>query len=188
VAIADVSTLKISIVVGRTRARCFGLTAARWIEVRARSRPELDVQIVDLADVGLPSTYPSDPAPTAPLLERLVPSDGFIVVTAEHNSSYPAALKQAIDLAHSVWRAKPVAFVSYGGVSGGLQAVEQLRVVFAELDAVGLRDTVSFRDPEDELTGEDDLTDRADPATRILLDQLTWWGDALRRARHGAVT
>jgi NAD(P)H-dependent FMN reductase len=40
--------------------------------------------------------------------------------------------------------AKPVGFVSYGGVSGGLRAVEQLRLVFAELRAVTVRDTVSF--------------------------------------------
>ena len=41
-------------------------------------------------------------------------------------------------------KSKPVAFVSYGGVSGGLRAVEQLRLVFAELHAVTMRDAVSF--------------------------------------------
>ena len=34
------------------------------------------------------------------------------------------------------WRAKPVGFVCYGGLSGGLRAVEQLRIVFAELHTV----------------------------------------------------
>ena len=49
-----------------------------------------------------------------------------------------------IDHADEEWYAKPVALVSYGGISGGLRAVEQLRLVFAELHAVTIRDTVSF--------------------------------------------
>ncbi len=48
-----------------------------------------------------------------------------------------------LDLAYVEWQAKPVAFVSYGGVSGGLRAVEHLRQVFAELHSVSIRDGVS---------------------------------------------
>ncbi len=40
-----------------------------------------------------------------------------------------------------------MAFVPYGGVSGGLRAVEQLRLVFAELHAVTMRDGVSLANP-----------------------------------------
>ncbi|WP_431902390.1 NAD(P)H-dependent oxidoreductase [Nonomuraea sp. bgisy101] len=36
-----------------------------------------------------------------------------------------------------------MAFVSYGGLSGGLRAVEHLRAVFAELHAVTTRDAIS---------------------------------------------
>lgn len=62
---------------------------------------------------------------------------------------------QASDrLARDPWRAKPVGFVSYGGVSGGLRAVEQLRLVFAELHAVTVRDTVSLRDVLDAHAGQ----------------------------------
>jgi hypothetical protein len=71
-------------------------------------------------------------------------ADAFVVVTPEYNHSYPASLKHAIDMAHGEWNTKPVAFVSYGGISGGLRAVEALRLVFAELHATTIRDTVSF--------------------------------------------
>jgi len=37
-----------------------------------------------------------------------------------------------------------LSFVSYGGLSGGLRAFEPLRVVFAELHTVTIRNTVSF--------------------------------------------
>jgi NAD(P)H-dependent FMN reductase len=67
-----------------------------------------------------------------------------VVVTPEYNHGYTAALKQLIDAVKAEWVAKPVGFVSYGGVSGGLRAVEQLRLVFAELHAVTIRDGVSF--------------------------------------------
>ena len=65
-------------------------------------------------------------------------------MTPEYNHSFPAALKNVIDWHGPQWHVKPVGFVSYGGISGGLRAVEQLRLVFAELHAVGIRDTVSF--------------------------------------------
>ena len=73
---------------------------------------------------------------------RLAEADGFVVVTPEYNRSYPASLKKAIDQYNVEWRAKPVAFVSYGGISGGLRAVEHLRNVFAELHAVTVRTAV----------------------------------------------
>jgi hypothetical protein len=40
------------------------------------------------------------------------------VITPEYNHGYPASLKQAIDMPYREWNAKPVAFVSYGGMSG----------------------------------------------------------------------
>ena len=75
---------------------------------------------------------------------RLAAADAFVVVTPEYNHSYPAPVKTLIDWHFTEWQAKPVGFVSYGGMSGGLRAVEHLRGVFAELHAVTVRDTVSF--------------------------------------------
>ena len=66
-------------------------------------------------------------------------------MTPEYNHGYPASLKQAIEIPHAEWKAKPCRFASDGGLAGGLRAVEQLRQVFAELHAVTMRDTVSFQ-------------------------------------------
>ena len=87
---------------------------------------------------------PAAAATTASLNERVASCDAFIVVTPEYNHGYPAPLKALIDSFGPEWHAKPVAFVSYGGISGGLRAVEQLRLVFAELHAVTIRESVSF--------------------------------------------
>jgi NAD(P)H-dependent FMN reductase len=106
------------------------------------------------------------------------------VVTPEYNHSFPASLKNVLDWHHTEWQAKPVGFVSYGGLSGGLRAVEQLRPVFAELHAVTVRDAVSFHMAWERF-GEDGAPkdDASVAAAKVLLDQLGWWGNALREAR-----
>jgi NAD(P)H-dependent FMN reductase len=150
--------------------------------------------VIDLVDVELPMALPLVPAPTAAaFVERIGRADAFVVVTPEYNHGYPASLKQAIDVPRDEWREKPVGFVSYGGTSGGLRAVEQLRQVFAELHVVTMRDSVSFAMAWDHFDDSGQLLDPTvgDRAADTLLDQLAWWATALRAAhladasRHG---
>ena len=125
----------------------------------------------------------STSSPTGRELDR---ADAFVVVTPEYNHSFPASLKQAIDLAHEEWRRKPVGFVSYGGLAGGLRSVEHLRQVFAELHATTIRDTVSFHAVWNSFDSDDRPSDpvRAHKAATIMLDDLSWWAGALRTARN----
>jgi hypothetical protein len=67
---------------------------------------------------------------------RLTSAEAFVIITPEYNHSFPASLKNLIDWHYTQWQAKPIGFVSYGGLGGGLRAVEQLRQVFAELHAM----------------------------------------------------
>ena len=109
-----------------------------------------------------------------------------MVVTPEYNHSYPAPLKAVIDSHSREWHAKPVGFVSYGGLSGGLRAVEHLRPVFAELHAVTVRDTVSFHGGRSCFGPDGRPLDPREPgaAAHRLLDRLTWWGVTLRDAHR----
>lgn len=90
-------------------------------------------------------------------------------------------MKQAIDYAYDEWQAKPVGFVAYGCRSTGLHAVDQLRTVFTALHATTVRDVVGV----DLLDGEPSPrhADQLCQDARVLLDQLAWWGLALRDAR-----
>lgn len=119
------------------------------------------------------------------LKERIGKADAFIVVTPEYNHSYPAPLKLLIDSVYDEWKAKPVAFVSYGGSGGGLRAVEQLRQVFAGLHAVSIKNTVSFVKPWQQLGADGNLRapDAVRQAMTLMLAQLHWWASALRQAR-----
>ncbi|MFT2019463.1 NADPH-dependent FMN reductase [Streptomyces sp. 796.1] len=185
--------LRLAVIVGSTRGGRFGPQVADWITERARVHGGLDVDVIDLADAELPNEMPAygaqpNPAATAALAKispGLTAADAFVVVTPEYNHSYPASLKNAIDWHNEEWHAKPVGFVSYGGISGGLRAVEHLRGVFAELHAVTVRETVSFA-LAGNLFRDGELIDPTQPniAAKRLLDQLLWWGNALRAAKE----
>ena len=116
---------------------------------------------------------------------RLTAADAFVVITPEYNHSYPGALKNFIDWHYYQWQAKPVSFVSYGGIAGGVRAVEHLRAVFAELHAVTLRDTVTFHGASGAFGGDGEPREAegCNAAAKVLLDQSVWFGRALRDAR-----
>ncbi|WP_222623425.1 NADPH-dependent FMN reductase [Streptomyces armeniacus] len=178
--------LRVAVIIGSTREGRAGTAVARWFATHARRRDALDVDTVDLVDVPLPARHPE--TATSELdawAARIGRADAFVIVTPEYNHGYPAGLKHAIDLVDREWHAKPVGFVSYGGVGQGLRAVEGLRLVFAELHAVTLRDSVSvnlFDGGVDEHGWIREHTG-AGAAAETLLDRLEWWAGALRTAR-----
>jgi NAD(P)H-dependent FMN reductase len=185
--------LRVAVIVGSVREGRQGRAVADWFLGAAAGDTGLDLDVIDLAGIDLPLVLPEwggTPSPEAvaalrDVSPRLAAADAFVVVTPEYNHSFPASLKNFIDWHHAQWRAKPVGFVSYGGLGGGLRAVEQLRLVFAELHATTVRDSVSLHGPWSGL-GEDGTPRDAAVcagAAKGMLGQLSWWGQALRAAR-----
>lgn len=184
--------LKVAVLVASTREGRFAPVVADWLLSHTAQREDMQTDVLDLAEIPLPTVLPAfgGPAPAgaeealAAISPRLAAADAFVIVTPEYNHSYPAPLKAAIDWHNTEWHAKPVAFVSYGGLSGGLRAVEHLRVVLAELNAVTIRNTVSFHGAWQQFDEDGRVTDPAsDIAAKSLLDQLAWWGITLRDAK-----
>ena len=183
----DTAPLRVALVIGSNRHGRFGPVVADWLLDRLRDRDDLVPDIVDVAETDLPMTMAPSPEATAALgsvTPKLASADAFVVLTPEYNHSYPAGLKNLIDWHFTEWQAKPVALVSYGGISGGLRAVEHLRQVFAELHAVTVRDTVSFHNAGGSFA-DGRLKDPSGPdaAAKSMLDQLVWWGQVLREGR-----
>ena len=177
--------LRLAVIVGSTREGRRGGAVADWYLGAIAGDERVVGDLVDLAEIELPTRYSFHAHDgVSELKARLDAADAFVVVTPEYNHSYPASLKDAIDYAKAEWYRKPVAFVSYGGVSGGLRAVEHLRGVFAELHAAGIRETVSFHGPfngfGDDGPGD---PDSARQAVAIQLDDLVWWATTLRSGR-----
>ncbi|AEW97875.1 MULTISPECIES: NADPH-dependent FMN reductase [Streptomycetaceae] len=186
---ARTAPLKVAVIVGSVRQGRFAPTVANWFAGFAGHRDDLVLDVVDLADEPLGQTLggvPEDLGPRAErLTARLTEADAFVVITPEYNHSFPASLKNLIDAHYAQWRAKPVGFVSYGGLGGGLRAVEQLRLVFAELHAVTMRDSVSFHSAGQCFGDDGSPLDPTVPegAAKGMLDQLVWWGTTLRDAK-----
>ncbi|GAA2769447.1 NADPH-dependent FMN reductase [Nonomuraea dietziae] len=178
--------LRTAVIIGSTREGRVGESIGRWFAARAELRDDLAVSVLDLADYAFPCCFPAVATPAMRAFSRAVAgAEAFAVVTPEYNRSFPASLKQAIDFAYDEWQAKPVGFVSYGSGSDGFYAIEQLRTVFAGLHTVTVRDGVGI----DLLGGGVDDggtpydTDERSLAVTTMLDQLLWWGLALRAAR-----
>lgn len=179
--------LTIGLIYGSVREGRFCDTVARWVEEQVTRYESFSLETIDLLGVDLPYRMESgDNQPLANLHRRLDQVDAIIVVVPEYNHSFPAPLKAFIDSAFHEWQAKPVAFVSYGGISGGLRAVEQLRQVFAELHAMTVRDSVSFASVWERFNERGELLEpeRTEKSMRQLLTRLHWWGSALKRARQ----
>ncbi|MFD8058915.1 NADPH-dependent FMN reductase [Streptomyces cyaneofuscatus] len=183
--------LKVAVILGSNREGRFGPVIADWFLGRAARYDGIETELIDVVTARLPTALSFTPTPeeaarVAAVSARLAAADAFVVLTPEYNHSFPAPLKNLIDWHRAEWQAKPVAFVSYGGRSGGLRAVEQLRQVFAEMHTVTVRDTVSFHNAGALFDDEGNHRDPADidAAAKALLDQLAWWGNALRDARN----
>jgi len=184
--------VRVAVIVGSVREGRFGPVVADWLAGVAGDHGGFEADVVDLAETDLPMVLPafgavpaaSVVAEVAKVTPRLEAADAFVVITPEYNHSYPASLKNAIDWHRTEWTAKPVAFVSYGGMSGGLRAVEHLRAVFAELHAVTIRETVSFHGAHTRFGADGQPTDEAAAvAAKAMLDQLSWWARSLAEAR-----
>ncbi len=180
---------KTAIIVSSTREGRFADIVAHWFVKTARERTDMAFDVIDLAEANLPARIPAGPDHNvAAFRRRVAEADAYVVITPEYNHSFPASLKQAIDLASDGWAAKPVGFVSYGGRSGGLRAVEQLRQVFPEVRATTVRDVVSFHGAWNEFGDDGSPVNASDcnAAANTMLDQLAWWANALKTARIAA--
>lgn len=180
-------SLKLALIYGSTREGRFCDVVAQWAQRRIARHGGYDIDIIDPLDWPLSDRITrADEARLQQLRQRLHAADAFLVVTPEYNHGYPAALKALIDACYEPWRAKPVAFVSYGASSGGLRAIEQLRQVYGELHAVTLRDSVNLVHAWRQFGPDGEL--REPQATHKAMDtvlaRLSWWAWALREARE----
>lgn len=140
---------KIGIIISSTRPTRFGEKPAQWILAHAKARADIDAELIDLRDFPLPlfDAPASDlwmPTPNevaAKWQAKLNEFDGYIIVTAEYNRSITGALKNAIDWAYKPFMKKAVAYVGYGSV-GGARAIEHLRNIMVELQAVSVRHAI----------------------------------------------
>jgi NAD(P)H-dependent FMN reductase len=149
---SSATPMTLTTVVASTRPGRVGRSVADWFTARAAEHDGFESQLVDLRELALP--FYDEPHPPALRQytkshtvewSRIVDaSDAFVFVTPEYNGGFPAPLKNAWDYLAVEWQHKPAAFVSYGGVSAGTQAVQMAKQVVANLRMLPIGPTVSI--------------------------------------------
>lgn len=182
----------LQVVIGSTRPGRVGPAVAEWFVERAKEHGGFDLELIDLAEVGLPlldepnhprfANYVHDH--TKAWSQTIARGDAYVFVHPEYNYGVNAAVKNAIDYLNVEWAYKPVGFVSYGGVSGGLRAAQALKQTANALAMVPVKDTViipfvgqAVRD------GVFTATDIQGDSARMLLDELLTLAGALKAVR-----
>jgi NAD(P)H-dependent FMN reductase len=185
--------LKIGIIIGSTRPGRKGEAVAKWVLEFAKKRSDAEYELLDIEEYNLPLLDEEMPPSMgkyskehtkkwAAAIEKL---DGFVFVTPEYNHATSGALKNAIDFLYAEWNNKAAGFVSYGSV-GGIRAVENLRLIMAELQIADVRSQVAlslFTDFEN--FSEFKPASLHDKSLNDLFDQLLIWSKALRNVRTG---
>ena len=184
--------LKVGIIIGSTRPGRVGEAVAKWVHEIATKKGGASYELIDLAQVGLPLL--DEPIPpsqgkyqhehTKAWAARIDPLDAFVFVTPEYNHGTSGALKNAIDFLYKEWNNKAAGFVSYGS-AGGARAVEQLRLVMAELQIADVRAQVMlslFTDFENYTVFKPAA--HHEKSVHAMLDQVIRWGTALRTLRE----
>ncbi|HEY8036144.1 MAG TPA: NAD(P)H-dependent oxidoreductase [Methylobacter sp.] len=184
--------LKIAIIIGSTRPGRNGEAVAKWVYEIAKKRRDAEFELVDIKDFELPLL--DEPVPpsmgqyskphTKRWAAKINSFDGFVFVTPEYNHGISGALKNAIDFLFAEWNNKVAGFVSYGSV-GGARAVEQLRLVLAEVQIATVRNQVLlslFTDFENFTVFKPDP--RHEKSANGVFDQVVAWSSALRPLRE----
>jgi NAD(P)H-dependent FMN reductase len=182
----ELAAYELAVIVGSNREGRSGHIVSAWFTEIVGRRNDVNLHVIDLAESDLPGHFPRDPGQAIDsVAEQLDRADAIVIVTPEYNHGYPASVKQVIDFTGEVWSTKPVGFVSYGGMSGGVRAVEQLRQVLPELHAMSVRISVAIANYFHYLNDHVEIHPPpvCEGAAESMLDELAWWARALREAR-----
>lgn len=187
---------RLLLITSTTRPGRTGGAVAGWVADLAARHGGFEIEIADLADIGLPFLdepgHPSERAyrhqHTKDWSATVEAADAFVIVTAEYNRGMTAPLKNALDYLDGEWHSKPVGFVSYGMSSAGLRAVEMATQVVTALKMVPMREVVPIplrqaMDEQGRFTPSPHLAE----AVGDLLDELERYAEALQPLRAPAL-
>lgn len=187
---------QLKIIIGSTRPSRKGPIVADWFLEIAKQHSDFEIELLDLKEINLPfMDEPEHPrlqkytkAHTKKWSKTIDSADAFVIVTPEYNYGYPATLKNALDYLSVEWGEKPMAFVSYGGVSGGTRAVQDLKLPVTTLGMMPLPQAVNIPFFT-QFINENDVFEANAPlekSANLMLNSLKKWSKALKNMRENA--
>jgi NAD(P)H-dependent FMN reductase len=183
---------RLGIVLVSVREGRVGEAVAAWATDRARAHGGFDVELVDLKVVDLPLLiephHPKLKKYTSPKTQAWSATaealDAFVFVTPEYNHGTPPSLSNALDHLHSEWSYKAAAFVSYGGMSGGLRGVQMTKPRLLAFNMMPIVDGVPIPFVTKQIKdGRFEASEAQDKAIKVTLDELARWTNALAALR-----
>ncbi|HEY5619842.1 MAG TPA: NAD(P)H-dependent oxidoreductase [Vicinamibacterales bacterium] len=185
---------RLGVVIASVREGRVGLPVAQWFIERARQHAKFEIEIIDLKAIDLPvfaerhhprlQKYESEKQKEWSAVVAAL--DAFVFITPEYNYGMAPALLNALDYLFIEWNYKPAAFVSYGGISGGLRAVQTTRQTMAALKMVAIAEAVTIpfvAQAIDRESGQFNATEQHDRSATVMLDELHRWAEALAALR-----
>ena len=183
---------KLLVIIASTRPGRLGLPIANWAISEIEKYGGFEVDVADLALMDLPMLdephHPHHRNYTKPHTiawsNRVDAADAILIVTPEYNYGMPGSLKNALDFLFHEWNYKPVAFVSYGGMSGGMRSVQMAKQVVTTLKMVPLSEAVNIHMvPKYIHDGQFVPDETLENNLEKVLGELTRWAAALRAMR-----
>lgn len=136
--------MRLHIVLASTRPGRVGLPVGQWFYEFAKNEGSFEPNLLDLADFDLP-VYDEPHHPrlgnyqhehTRRWSKAVASGDAYVFVTPEYNHGPMPALVNALNYLYNEWNYKPAGFLSYGGASGGLRAVQLTKPILGALKLV----------------------------------------------------
>ena len=183
----------LNVVICSTRPGRIGPAIAGWFHAVAAASEKFNAVLVDIADFNLPIyNEPEHPRlqkythdHTKAWSKSVASADAFVFVTPEYNAGPPPSLLNALNYVFNEWNYKPAGFVSYGGISGGVKAVQIEKIILNTLKMVPLVESVMLPVVR-EFIGKDGTfnpTELHAASAKALIDELARWSKALSTMR-----
>lgn len=186
----------LNVITCSTRPRRVGPAVASWFAQVARQQGGFSVVECDLKELALPLLdEPEHPRTgkyqhehTLRWSKLTAAADAYVFVLPEYNFGPPAAMLNALHYLSAEWQYKPAGFVSYGGMSGGIRAVQVAKQLMTTQKIVPLLEQVAVQNVATLLDAEGRFQAsgvHADSAA-VMLRELQRWAAALRTLRQPA--
>jgi NAD(P)H-dependent FMN reductase len=184
---------KLHVIICSTRPGRVGPAVARWFHDFAIQHGKFDAALIDLADFNLPLyDEPNHPATrkyekehTRKWSASVAAADAYVFVTPEYNYGPPPSFVNALNYVYHEWNYKPCGFVSYGGVSGGLRAVQLEKQLVTTLKMMPMVEGVAA--PMVATLLDQNCNFQANElivaAANTMLEELHYWSNGLKSMR-----
>lgn len=149
------------------------------------------VDLLDLREFDFPLFHErlkfmkEPPARVVEFAERLRKAEGVIIVTPEYNGSFPASLKNIIDLLTTDWKGRPISICTASdGQFAGTQVMVELLFPLWKIKAWVVPSSMQVPKVGDQFgEGGSILMDQEgwERRTKVFLDDLGWAMEARRR-------